>query len=282
VNTVRPLLAAACLAIWPGHSEVLDFETVNGLVPIEGMSISNQFQAQFGMSFRREDGGFPVIGRKGVPRSSFIVVTPDRELYDELHPDDPRAADFGDCFLTDDGVVGGTKRIIIDFSVPVGAVSGYVFDVDGRERLTVIAYQDDGVTELQRSVVESGESDTGNGRSTRWSIARGQKDIRQIRLRETGPSTSANLGFDSIESDFTPEPAHEATLGLVLYPGLTVVGEIGRRYRIDFADRLASDPLAEANWQPLTNIFLATSPYLFLDLSPRNTGARFYRAVGNP
>ena len=60
------------------HGAVLDFETLNGALPVEGNAISNQFEPYYGLTFRRADGGHPVFAKKGAPQTAFNVsnVTP--------------------------------------------------------------------------------------------------------------------------------------------------------------------------------------------------------------
>lgn len=272
---VGGLSAAVLVAV--GRASVLDFETVNGLVPMEGMSISNQFQAQFGISFRRADGGYPVIGRTGVPRASFVVVTPELDLYDTLHPDDPRANQFGDFFLTDDGVVGGTKQIIVDFAAPVAKASGYLLDIDNSERMRITAYSDDGVTEVGEIVLAAGDVETGNGRSTPWSFERPTADIRQIRFKETGASSNANVAFDDFDSSYVPPPQQPAALDVRMAAVLSITGDVGRPYRIEYAEHLTP-----TKWVGLTNLVLPSSPFLFVDLTSTNATQRFFRVVSLP
>jgi len=276
----RELHAAAALflAAVGGQAAVLDFETVNSVAPTEGMAISNQFQAYYGISFRRSDGGYPVITKKGPPRASILVpVDSDLDLYDTLHPDDPRAGNFGDFSLTDDGIVGGTKQIILDFSAPVSRASGFLLDIDNSERMTITAYADDGISQVDQVVISAGDPETGNGRSTSWIFVHATNDIRQIRFRETGSSANANVAFDNFDSDYTPPPATSSALGLQMLAGLVISGEAGRPYRIEYADRLSP-----TNWLSLTNLFLPTSPFLFVDTTSTNSPQRFYRAVNMP
>ena len=61
------------------------------------------------------------------------------------------------------------------------------------------------------------------------------------------------------------------------YAGLTIVGEIGQVYSIEYVTDLA-DP-AESDWRCLEYLQLPASPYLWADKSAPATGKRFYRAV---
>ena len=62
-------------------------------------------------------------------------------------------------------------------------------------------------------------------------------------------------------------------LSLAMYAGINISGTVGDTYRIDYA----ADP-SPASWTPLTNITLAVSPYLFIDVSSTNAVHRYYRA----
>src|SRR5687768_1500306 len=52
----------------------IDFETINGAIPFEGMLISNQFQPYYGITFRRAGGAaipWPIIARLDSPQTAF-------------------------------------------------------------------------------------------------------------------------------------------------------------------------------------------------------------------
>jgi len=63
-------------------------------------------------------------------------------------------------------------------------------------------------------------------------------------------------------------------LAIDLYPGLTITGNVGQLYRVDYTTAAGS-----TNWNPLTYFTLPTSPYLFYDPTPAHQTNRFYRAV---
>jgi len=73
-----------------------------------------------------------------------------------------------------------------------------------------------------------------------------------------------------------PGPATLAIhLDAAQYASLSITGSIGSTYRIEFATQIPS-----SNWTSLTNIFLPTSPYFYLDTGGgTNYLHRFYRAV---
>ena len=279
MKTKTQLTSIIILALaWSSFGAVLDFETLNSTVPVEGMAISNQFKAHFGMSFRRGDGGFPVIGKKGAPMASFIVQSTNPDLYDTLHPSDPRANSFGDFFLSDDGIFGGTKQLFVDFTTPVARASGYIFDIDGSDQITITAYSDYGTNSIGEIVITSGDPETGDGRSTPWSFDHSTNDIQHIRFRETAPGSDVNVAWDDFSSSFAPLPQQSAALDVHMFAGISLVGDIGRPYRIEYSEHLTPTN----NWLGLTNLFLPSSPFLFIDVASTNSAQRFYRVVSLP
>ena len=69
----------------------------------------------------------------------------------------------------------------------------------------------------------------------------------------------------------------EAELDIQTYAGLTIIGEIGKVYSIEYVADL-TDPV-ESDWRCLEYLQLPASPYLWADKSATATGKRFYRAV---
>ncbi|HRI15453.1 MAG TPA: laminin B domain-containing protein, partial [Verrucomicrobiota bacterium] len=62
------------------------------------------------------------------------------------------------------------------------------------------------------------------------------------------------------------------TVGVAMYAGLTVQGEVGARYRIDTTERLGGE------WARVTEIVLPASSFFWLDPSSA-AERRFYRAI---
>ena len=66
---------------------------------------------------------------------------------------------------------------------------------------------------------------------------------------------------------------------LNFYAGVTLAGTVGQKFRVDYADAVASGPI---DWKVLATFTLPFSPYLVVDpLSPGHR-ERFYRAVPIP
>ena len=94
--------------------------------------------------------------------------------------------------------------------------------------------------------------------------------IRRIHLFQPQPNGSDGVVWDNLR--FAPAVTPSATLQM--YAGLRLEGSIGCRYRVECATSLPS-----TNWTLITNITLATSPYLWFDLTSPAAPTRFYRAV---
>jgi formylglycine-generating enzyme required for sulfatase activity len=71
--------------------------------------------------------------------------------------------------------------------------------------------------------------------------------------------------------------AQTQELDIHTYAGLTIIGEIGKVYSIEYVSYL-SEP-AESDWRCLEYLQLPASPYLWTDKSAPAAGKRFYRAV---
>jgi hypothetical protein len=89
--------------------------------------------------------------------------------------------------------------------------------------------------------------------------------------------------FCSAESHPAQLLVYAACLSLDLYPGLSISGQVGRSYCIQYTTALSTNPV----WTSLTNFTLATPKYFYLDPQPArncdNTQAtpprRFYRVI---
>jgi hypothetical protein len=265
-------LAVLCLFNSPqSRSAAIDFEQSIGVPPFEGMAISNQFEPFFGITFRLEkangaDKGSPVVARVGYPQAAFIR---DGGVASDT-PKGIYAESIGTYFLSD-SPAGDSRdfKLILDFATPVSQASGYILDIDAGEQVNVAAYADSmSANALASTNYVAGGPGTGDGAATFWSFSRPTRDILRIEIDGNG----ANLGYDLFSSDYTPTNPLPASLGVRMYPGLSITGIVGRPYSIQYANRLGS-----AGWVTLTNIFLPTSPYLFLDFTATNATQRFYR-----
>lgn len=88
--------------------------------------------------------------------------------------------------------------------------------------------------------------------------------------------TAINTFYDALALEAAEPPIVPSIQGR-LYFGITLQGNIGRNYRLDYAS-----PLAPTNWMTLTNFLLKASPTVILDPDDPTSGQRFYRAVELP
>lgn len=174
--------AARCVTI--------DFETMPGEAPVEGMVIRDQFRSVPGMTFALEDGSYPHLAQVGDPTTAFLGKGSDGPAPGQ---------DVGSFFLTDDGVLKGSvsSPLIIDFTFPVDSASGDVLDIDYTERFSIEA-RDRARTVLETLVIAAGDPATGNGVATRWGFGRPSADVASIRFEGTRRSGRFGLGFDNL------------------------------------------------------------------------------------
>lgn len=172
-------------------SELIDFETVPGAAPADGLAIDAQYRAQFHVSFRLEAGPTPILAKVGNPATAF-------------NNDEPNVGDTpapgqknGMFFLTDDGVVGDPPSpLVIAYEQAVSAAYGEILDIDGAEEWTIDA-RDAKDTILESVVLTAGKAGTGDAIATPFSFHRTAADIRSLRIRYTGASGAVGLAFDN-------------------------------------------------------------------------------------
>jgi hypothetical protein len=266
----------AVLVISPAtQGQTIDFEKVPGIaVPIDGMSISNQFQGIFGVSFSLEGGGFPVLAKVGAPLTAFSGPTGE---------DGPATnQNAGSFFLTDDGQTGlAPPALIISYGQPVAAASGVIIDIDsnpalgGAERWRVEARNATNVL-LESTLLAPNSFNGGDGKATPWSFARTTNDIYFVRVVYAGDKTNGiGLAFDNFSPSLPVEAARLRLTRTGLRSAIELSGSIGGTYRVEYSDLLPA-----SNWLTLSNVVLPQSPFTWFDTTSPNTTNRFYRALG--
>ncbi|HKQ37868.1 MAG TPA: hypothetical protein VJ063_07305 [Verrucomicrobiae bacterium] len=88
--------------------------------------------------------------------------------------------------------------------------------------------------------------------------------------------TAINVFYDAVALEPAEPPIVPSIQGR-LYFGITLQGNVGRNYRLDYAS-----VLAPTHWMTLTNFVLKASPTIILDPDNPTSGERFYRAVELP
>ncbi len=190
----------------------IDFESIPSGSPSDGLVISDQFLAAYGVEFSLENGGSPVLAQVGDPRTAFQGYN--------LLPDQPAPGTHaGQFFLTDDGVVAGPpSALLIEYTTEVNAVGADIIDIDGTEEWTVEAFNNIG--DNIGSIV-LGPNNLLDGSATHWSFDFGAPLIKSLRLSYTGSQNVVGLAFDNFTPTSTtaaavPEPATFALLGIGL------------------------------------------------------------------
>ncbi len=180
------LVVASCAAV--AGAQRIDFETIPGGTPQDGLPISTQFLASHGIEFRLVGGGSPVLAMVGAPTTAFV-------------PNDTPEADQGSFFLTDDGNLNTDSRdLLVLYDTPTANASGIILDIDGSEIFTIEA-RDAADQVVQTVVIENGDPMTGDRESTPWSLSRPTADIVSIRFSGERPGGGRfGLGFDDFSA----------------------------------------------------------------------------------
>ena len=107
----------------------------------------------------------------------------------------------------------------------------------------------------------------------------GSADKKLYAVQGTGgPAKSAwpQYRHDSRHSGTVSNPVLDQTkLGVNMYAGLLINGNIGNSYRIEYVDSMANTN----NWSMLATVTLDRTPYLFFDIESTNAMKRYYRAI---
>jgi len=208
------------------QAAIIDFESIPGVgVPIEGLIISDQFEASDGISFALEGGGNPRIAQLGSPTTAF-------KGHGGVGDTPAPGQGTGSFFLTDDGSLSGltSPPLLINYSTPTSAASGFILDIDFDESFLIQARDDSGSV-LQTINILAGDPGTGNGIATFWSFDRPTEDIASIRFAGSRAAAGAfGLGFDNFNArSATVVPMPPALL--LMMSGLGFLGVAPRMLR---------------------------------------------------
>ncbi|MCB9434513.1 MAG: hypothetical protein H6668_21305 [Ardenticatenaceae bacterium] len=188
-----------------GNSTLIDFESIPGETPFEGLVISDQFLASDGIVFSLENGESPVLAQVGPPATAF--AGPPNNSGDTPAP----GQNIGSFFLTDDGALAGLnpEALIVSYTPPTAMASGVILDIDLGETFTIDARDANGNV-LETITIIAGDPNTGDGIATRWALYRAEEDIYSIRFKGRRSTAGAfGLGFDNFN-------ARSATFSLYL------------------------------------------------------------------
>lgn len=183
------------LAAISANAQNIDFESIPGQQPADGLAISDQFADTSGVIFSLANGTDPVLAQVGPPQTAFQGFG--------LLPDQPApGTDTGQFFLTDDGIVGAPpSMLIIDYLTPVAAASGVILDIDGTEEWTIEALDGDGNV---LTTVVLGPNNNLDGSAALWTFDEGMPIIEQITMQYSGIQTIVGLAFDNFSPSSLP------------------------------------------------------------------------------
>jgi hypothetical protein len=195
----------------------LDFESFPDETPVSGLVLSDQYKDAFGLSFRLEGGGFPVLAQVGGNVA---------EAFGSAWGNDTPApgVDIGQFFLTDDGQLSGltSPPIILDFEIPIDSFAGCILDMDFQEFFIIQALDEFGQVILEERF-DAGDPNTGDGELTCWgfNLPGCEGSIYSIRYAGFRPESSQGafgLGMDffsfcysglQIDTDIIPATCNE-------------------------------------------------------------------------
>jgi hypothetical protein len=96
-------------------------------------------------------------------------------------------------------------------------------------------------------------------------------------LREPA-STRATPAHNGLGINPATAPIKPAGISIALYAGVTVEGEVGQTYGIQYTANLSDTN----NWRGAANITLVEPTELWFDVQAGNKPARYYRVVPGP
>lgn len=266
------LWALATAANFAVAGQVIDFETLpDNSVPYDGMVVSNQW-ASWGVTFRLANGGLPIIATPGGTNLAFWGPP------DSSQPNLPAPGQNVGRFFLVDRQGGAIRNLFVEYSAPVSAASGVLLDIDHKDAWSIEPRDIDGNTFSNYVVtLDTNNVNTGDGIATPWSIQMPSAQIYAIRFHYIGDSISPGLALDNLSpTNALPVPA-PASLSVALNATNTVVtiaGTPSGLYRLE-----ASATLGSSNWSTLTNVYLPSTPFIFVE-TRTTVSNRFYRAVG--
>jgi hypothetical protein len=266
------------------RAQTITFETLPDGTPLSGgTAISNQFAVSpYGVSFRFEDGSYPVIRRVGGNingKPTAFKGWPNDTGYNTPAP----GQNVGTNFISDDAQVDAPPApFVITYSVPVSSASAFILDVDHFEAWDI--YARDSQTQMVASVhLEHDTPGTGDGVATPFSFNRPTADIKSIRIVFTGNTNEqpkVGLAFDSFSPAsalVTPAPAMLSLAVQATNVSMVITGTPQAVYAIE---AIGNPSATNTNWLPITSVVLPVSPFTLTNFETLTATQRFYRAVG--
>jgi hypothetical protein len=203
-------------------ASMIDFESIPGGVPTDGLSISNQFLEKTGVSFRLAKGTSPVLITSGAAGSAAFVGHGGAP--DTLAPGQP---DIGNFFLHDDNSTDTLPSdLIIEFRDPVAYFSGMILDVDDRggpgtayEEFRIIARNAAGLS-LEQIVISAKDVIVdSDAKAEFFAFNYDESLIHDVVISYTGTVSYPGFGFDNFYVGIQPIPEPGSICLLALTAG---------------------------------------------------------------
>lgn len=226
----------------PGLAAIIDFETVPGGTPSDQLAISNQYFADFGVTFSLEGGGTPFLEKTGAADSGHGFWNAAKSDYDiEAAGYEGRLGDYFLRFGTGTFSSAPGPVLIIDYANPVSAASAQIWDIDAAqnnqsayEAWTVTARDDTGNvidTRVSPNGIGELEPDSLNAKPWTWSFDHASSDIFSIAISFTGQAGIVGLAFDNFSPASPVSPVPVPAAAWLFGAALFALWGTGRRCR---------------------------------------------------
>jgi hypothetical protein len=204
---VATLLIVSATSSYAG---IVDFESIPTGSLSEGLTISNQYLASQGMSFRLKGGGTPTLvqrGDQGIGAAAFVSSS--KNVADSLNDENVG----GQFFLADDLTNGNIPpTLIIDLNDPMANFSMSIYDIESRAdgtyeawRLSFYDLSDNLINFMDIDVNSPMASD---GVATPVSFGTVGAMMSRVELEYTGTAVAPGIGWDDFATSAVavPEP----------------------------------------------------------------------------
>ncbi len=174
----------------------IDFEELpNGETPTDNMILSDQFFADYGLTFNLSDGTLPHLAKTGSPVTAF------GSSYFPYDDAPAPGEDVGSFFITDDGHLQGLESpdLIVNFTIPLDSFAAVVLDIDFGEVFTIESRDVFGEV-IHTITIHDGDPNTGDGVATPFGFNSTvcEPPIYSIRFHGTREMAGAfGLGMDN-------------------------------------------------------------------------------------
>jgi hypothetical protein len=226
-------VASACFAAAPALAGTVDFETIPGGIPAEGVEISTQYLASEGMSFSLENGQFPMLVEIGGQEIGGFLG-PNGFVFNGLIDTPAPGQNVGNFYLADNNTIEmlGPSPLIVSFAAPVAKAGAVIIDVDSEESFLIEAFGADGL--LSSITIAAGDPDTGDGIATAFGFEFINDVITSLRISYTGASLWTGYCLDNFTTEFAsnnPPPPPVTPLSVPLpaaaWPVIGMLSSLG-------------------------------------------------------